>query len=352
VANGPVALGSAGRVYSVFGSAHVDDEERESVLVATSTDGGATFGTAKVAIRPTGPEVGLGRPLLTVVPGTGGRDILLLSAWSCHPAPAAGTQCDAALFAKSEDGGNTYTEPVVVNGPPAGQNPSQPAMDPDGVIYLTFQRRFADGPVELFLAKSVDGGRTFSETLIDRQVQIGVQYDPAKLVADPRSGALYTVWADSRTGRFQIFFRKSNDKGVSWGERSVLLSPNRDATGSSRSPWISLAPNGRIDVVYYHTGPDPEVQKFDEVYWNYSTDAGENFLARQVNEAPIDRTKGYSGPAGDLRQLGNHYPPTSSSLDDAAYVVWSDTAAADELTNTQDVLLRRMEVLPTGALPP
>ncbi len=356
VANGPVVLGSANRVYAVFGSAHADDTRRESILVATSTDGGATFGQAKVAIRPTGPDVGLGRPLMSVVPGTGGRDILLLSAWSCHPAgqatAAGGTQCDGALFVKSEDGGNTYTDPVVVNDPPAGQNPSQPAMDPDGVIYLTFQRRFSDGPVELFLAKSTDGGRTFEESLIDRQIQIGVQYDPAKLVADPRTGTLYTVWADSRTGRFQIFFRKSTDKGATWGERSVLLSPDRDATGSSRSPWLSLAPNGRIDVVYYHTGPTPEVQKFDEVYWNYSNDAGENFISRQVNETPIDRTKGYSGPAADLRQLGNHYPPTASSLDDAAYVVWSDTAEANDLTNTQDVLLRRMDVLATGELPP
>jgi len=55
VANGSVALGSGGRVYGVFGSAHTDDTGRESVLVATSSDGGRTFGPAKVAIRPPGP---------------------------------------------------------------------------------------------------------------------------------------------------------------------------------------------------------------------------------------------------------------------------------------------------------
>jgi hypothetical protein len=293
---------------------------------------------------------------MTVVPGTGGRDTLLLSFWSCHPASqqtnAGGTQCDGAHFAKSEDGGQTYTSPVVANDPPAGQNPSQPAMDRDGTVYMTYQRRFSDGPVELYVAKSTDGGRTFTHSTIDRQVQIGMQYDAAKIVADPLSGALYTVWADSRVGRFQIFFRKSNDKGVSWGERSVLLAPDPNYTGASRSPWISVAPGGRIDVVYYHTGPSAEVQKFDDVYWSYSVDGGENFRTRQVNEEPIDRSKGYSGPLGELRQLGNHYPPTSSSLDDAVYVVWSDTANADDLTNTQDVFLRRMELLGGGALPP
>ena len=354
VASGTVALGSGRRVYAVFGSAHVDEIRRESVLVATSEDGGETFGRAKVAIKPTGPDVGLGRPLMTVVPGAGGRDTILLTSWSCHPAAqasnAGGTQCDGVLFAKSDDGGATYTDPVVFNDPPAGQNSSQPAIDRDGVIYATFQRRFSDGPVELYLAKSVDGGKTFTHSVLDRQIQIGLQYDAAKIVADPLTGSLYTVWADTRTGRAQVFFRKSADKGVSWSQPAVLLAPDPNYTGSSRSPWISVAPNGRIDVVYYHTGPTPEAQKFDDVYWSYSLDGGDRFLTRQVNEAAIDRSKGYSGPAGELRQLGNHYPPTVSSLDDSAYVVWSDTAAADDLTNTQDVLLRRMEVI--GAAPP
>ncbi|MGI8983852.1 MAG: sialidase family protein [Acidimicrobiales bacterium] len=350
VASGSVAKGSGARYYSVFGSAHQDDVGRESVLVAISNDGGATFAPAKVAIRPTTPDVGLGRPLMTVVPGTNGPDTVLLSAWTCRPGDTRGIQCDGVLFSRSDDGGQTFSAPVVVNDPPAGQNPSQPAVDKEGVVYMTFQRRFSDGPVELYLAKSTDGGKTFAHSLLDRQIQIGVQYDSAKLVADPLTNALYTVWADARTGRFQIFFRKSLDKGVSWGERSVLLAPDRDATGMSRSPSISVAPNGRIDVVYYHTSPAPDRQTFDDVFWNYSIDGGENFLSRQVNEAPIDRNKGYSGPTGELRQLGNHYPPGVSSTDGYAFVVWSDTRAADDITNTQDVVLRRMELI--GAVPP
>jgi len=351
VANGSVGLGSGGRVYGVFGSAHTDDTGRESVLVATSGDGGRTFGPAKVAIRPTAPEIGLGRPLLSVVPGVNGPDVVMLSAWTCRPGVPSGTQCDGALFSRSDDGAQSFTAPVVVNDPPAGQNPSQPAMDRDGVIYQTFQRRFSDGPVDLFLAKSADGGRTFTQSLLDRQIQIGMQYDSAKIVADPLTGALYSVWADSRIGRFQIFLRKSLDKGMSWGERAVLLAPDPEFTGTSRSPSISVAPNGRIDVVYYHTSPAPEAQNFDDVYWSYSTDAGENFIARQVNDAPIDRNKGYSGPLGSIRLLGNHYPPGVSSIDEAAYVVWSDTRDATDITNSQDVLLRRMAVLGAGSPP-
>lgn len=355
VASGSVALGSNNRVYAVFGSAHVNDDRRESVLVATSTDGGATFGPAKVAIKPTGPDIGLGRPLMSVGRAPNGSDVVMVTAWTCRPAAnpgnAGGTACDGVVFSRSDDAGQTFTPPVVFNDEPAGQNSSQPAMDKEGVIYATFQRRYADGPVELYLAKSQDGGRTWTQSLLDRQIQIGMQYDSAKIAADPLTNALYTVWADSRTGRFQIFFRKSLDKGVSWGERSVLLAPDRDATGASRSPSISVAPNGRIDVVYYHTAPAADRQQFDDVFWNYSVDGGENFRVQQVNEAPIDRNKGYTGPLGAPRQLGNHYMPGVSSTDEAAYVVWSDTREADDIGNAQDVVLRRVEVL-GGLTPP
>jgi len=350
VPSGSVGMGNGGRVYAIFGSALADDNKRESVLVATSTDGGKTFGPAKVVIKPTGPEIGLGRPLMTVVKNANGPDTLLLSAWTCHPNIPAGTACDGALFVRSDDGGQTYSTPVVVNDPPAGQNPSAPTMDKDGTIYETFQRRFSDGPVELYLAKSTDGGKTFTQSLIDRQIQIGMQYDSAKLVADPLTGNLYTVWADSRTGRFEIFFRKSPDKGMSWGQGSILLAPDPDATGASRSPSISVAPNGRIDVVYYHTSPQPDLQNFDDVYWSYSVDSGDNFRVRQVNDVPVDRNKGYSGPAGAMRQLGNHYPPGVASVDTAAFIVWSDTREATDITNTQDVVLRKMEL--QGEAPP
>ena len=353
VASGSVHLGSANRVYAVFGSAHVESDEREDVLLAVSSDGGATFAPARVAVQRRNPQEGLARPLLTVMAGQGGRDTLLLSSWACQPAVGqTGTACINTLFSRSDDGGQSFTPPVVVNSPPAGQNGSQPAMDRDGVVYVTFQRRYADGPVELFLAKSTDGGRTFTESLIDRQVQIGIQHDPAKLLADPRTGALYTVWADTRVGRAQIFFRKSPDKGQTWGERSVLIAADPNYTGSSRSPSLSLAPNGRIDVVYYHTGPTPEVQKFDDVYWAYSVDGGDNFLTRQVNDEPVDRSRGYTGPAAEQRQLGNHYPPAVSSTDDAAWVAWSDTRLADDLGNSQDVVLRRMQMTAAGSLPP
>ena len=337
VPTGPngVAFGPSGTVYATFGSAHGEDDRRESVMLGTSTDGGKTFAVS-VAARPQEENVAFARPQLSAAAGPAGRDRVMISLWHCRD-----RACEQAMFVRSDDGGTTFSAPVVLNDPPAGQIPSAPVQAADGTIYATFARRFLDGSSELLLARSSDGGSTFGYTKIESQPQIGNQYDPGKLALDPRSGALYVVFTDARLGRQQVVFRKSDDKGTTWSA-PLGLSPDQAATGAARSPTISVAPGGRIDIAYYRS----KSQGVDDVFWVSSSDGGVRFVHRQVNDAPIRRTK-YTEAIGDW------YPPDVASTDEAALVVWSDTKNADQIGNTQDVLLRRMLPAGSGAdLPP
>jgi hypothetical protein len=332
---GGVGIGPSGTVYATFGSADRSQGTRESVILATSTDGGKNFQTA-VAERPPGDDLAFARPQMSVVAGANGADRLLVSFWQCRQ---SGAFCDTALFAHSDDGGKTFSPPVVVNDPPAGQTPSEPVQTPDGAIYITFARRFADGPSDLILARSTDGGATYTYSTVDSEVQIGDKYDPGKLAFDPHANAMYLVYTDNRTGSQQVIFRKSTDGGKTWAP-PIGLAPT-DVPGASRSPAISVAPDGRIDVVYYR---QPQADT-DNVYWAYSVDGGSRFTTRQVNDSPIRRFEFNNA-------IGNWYPPDVTSLDDEAVVAWSDSKnAQDQNANTQDVYLRRM--LPAGGdIPP
>jgi len=336
-----VSFGPTGIVYAAYGSSNAEldtGRAREAVIVATSTDGGKKF-DAKVAVTPPGDDISYARPLMSVVAGPAGKDRILLSFWLCRQ---GGRFCDSALFSKSDDGGATFSTPVTLNDPPAGQTPSEPLQTPDGTIYITFARRYADGPTDLVLARSTDGGATFSHVPIDNQPQIGDRYDPGKLAFDPRSNTLYAVYTDYRTQSQQVIFRKSTDRGNTWAP-PVGLAPDQTATstGFSRSPSISVAPDGRIDIVYYRT---PQANT-DNLFWAYSVDGGNRFFTRQVNERPIQRF-----PFNNA--IGTWYPPDVTSLNTAAYVVWSDTSSyRDQDQNVQEVFLRRM--LPAGAeIPP
>ena len=336
---GGVSFGSNGAIWATYASASGDQGTRESIIIGKSTDGGKTFATT-APLRPPGDDISFARPLMTVLPGTNGPDRILLSFWLCNQ---RGTFCPGALFSKSDDGGTTFTPPVAVHDASLGvRSPSEPIVLPDQSIVVSYIADYEGGSSDLLLAKSTDNGATFTSAVIDRQSRLGDRYDPAKLAFDPRSNAIYVVYTDARTGQQQVIFRKSTDKGVTWSDPTGIA-PTQQATstGSSRTPSISVAPNGRIDIVYYRT----PAANTDNVFWAASVDGGVVFQSRQVNEQPIRRFE-------FNRAIGTWYPPDVTSLDDSAWVVWSDSKNSQEQDeNTQDIYLRRM--VPVGSdVPP
>ncbi len=332
---GNVARGPSGTLYFVFSSARVDQADRplegESVLVARSNDGGRSFAPATVAVAGGPPEVSYERPSVNVVAGPDGADRVLLSFWECDL-----ELCPRSHFAQSLDGGSTYSPPVLVS-LELGNSPSAPVVDAEGTVHLTFLRRPIEGDVELALARSTDGGASFTNTTIDSQPFLGRTYDAAELATSPDASTLYTVFSDNRQGRPDVFFRRSSDGGDTW-DQAVLL--NSLSEGGAFLPNISVGREGRIDVAFYQQTRE----NINDVVWTHSTDGGDTFpRALQLNDAFIDRDVGYSFEVGDS------YGPGVASAPAAAFVVWSDSRLGNGLTDTQDTVLRRAPVPAAGS---
>ena len=327
---GNVTMGPSGTVYAVLSSATASEDGRpsqgESVLLAVSTDGGRTFPQLTVAVPGGTPEAAYLRPSITAAPGPSGRDRLLLSFWGCRPG-----LCNLAVFARSDDGGATFSPPTVTSAPPGGNSPSRAVVDADGTVYVLFLRRFGEGQdTELLVARSTDGGQTFSATVMERAPDIGLNYDSTKLVVDPGTGTLYTVFADQRDGEAKVFFRRSSDKGVTWSRPRRL---NQSGLRRSYNPEISVGPGGRVDVVFYQR----RTEDMEDVQWAYSTDGGQSFSRdRQLNDRAINRRIGYR------YEVGAYYPPSVSSSRDGAVVAWSDSRNGTSATDTQDTFLLRL----------
>jgi hypothetical protein len=187
-------------------------------------------------------------------------------------------------IAYSDDDGAHWTGPIRVSD--AGHQFDQdarPAIGPDGTVYVTF----TNGPNEsslknnfVMIAASHDGGNTWSSThtvapivspvpgqLPNSQYRV---FSDAWSTVDQRTGSVVVVYNDAKTGPSQLYAVHNRPGSLSrWSTPKRLKPTSREQF----FPWISSAPNGRVDVVYYDRACDPADAK-NCVTLSSSTDSG------------------------------------------------------------------------------
>lgn len=114
-------------------------------------------------------------------------------------------------------------------------------------------------------------------------------------------------------------------------------------------PALAVAPDGRVDVVYYDGRADPGGPA-TEVAWQTSTDGAATFAARQtVSTRPFDSTIGYRSEQG-LAQLGDRLGLAATT--GGALAVWADTRTDEAATGKQDLASALIAVTTPTPTPP
>jgi hypothetical protein len=276
-------------------------------MVATSTDGGATFG----------PPVDLNkfpRPTLTV---------------------------NGKQYQMDFDTGFGSPFLVAHNGvvlAAAGSNfpfNDQPAPPPQAGANLRPGSWYAY-PMPQFIARSTDQGKTWTISNLGDPILAGTGTFTG-LGWTQKGGTKGTFVAtyaatpptSPTIALADIVMQRSTDGGLTWSSQEALDDDSPDQYATGFYPQLNVAPNGRIDVAW-EDNRDTTDFHFN-VRYTYSTDGGVTWAKNvKVNDRPINFNYGVSYNS-DLRQ-----PVGVASTNEYAIFGWADTRNATDLTQTQD----------------
>ena len=339
-----LAFDAGGALHLVFVTLAGEGNVPSGAWLSRSDDGGRTFSPAtrvldkerfmvRLAVDPAASPA---RMLLTWVESSG---VGLL-----QMAPPS-----RVMAAVSSDGGATFSQPVQVNAPQrervGAPVPVVGARGAPHVLFYDYGKDVFDfqnvsgryqGTVELVLASSGDGGRAFTERVVDAAVRPPepfLVFTPPfpSLAADRRSGHLYAAWSDGRSGDAAALLAVSSDEGRTWS------APRRVDDGDGRAflPQVSVATDGRLDVVYAREaqadgGPT-------EIRFTSSSDKGRMFGPAQALNRPFLRSLLPLSPRRDAGpDLGSALAVVSG--DGRAYVAWPDTRRGAKETLRADIV--------------
>lgn len=260
------------------------------------------------------------------------------------------------VAARSDDGGASWSTPVPVNEPSRGRvvAPS-PAVGPGGELYVTFLDLGEDrldyhgghegkggppyqGAFKLVLGRSDDRGRTWEESVAEDRlsaIQRFIVFLPATpSVAVAPSGRVYAAFHDDRLGDPDVWVWSLAPGGSEWqGPVRVNDTNGRDGTWQYL-PKLAVAPDGRLDVLYYDRRADPE-NVMNQVSLQSSFDSGKTFTpAVELSSREFDSRIGFGAKEG-LPDLGSRLGLLSD--DRRAIGLWTDTRQGTPGTQKQDL---------------
>lgn len=350
-----VAFDADGTLYYLFVGLAGGGNRPMGAFVVTSTDRGMTFSAPRRVL-------GGGRYMvrMAIDPTLGKRGRLHLVWLETKGDVAAGglpPTSNPILTSYSDDGGRTFSRPRRVSDPDRARVVAPAlALGPDHAVHVVYYDLGADardyqgleGPVwegtwSLVVTSSRDGGRSFGPGVVvddavvpPERVMLIYTMPPPSLVADDK-GALYAAWHDGRNGDWDVFVRRSGN-ARRWGPARRVNDDRRTNQRHQYLPRLSVAPDGRLDVVFYDRRGNVE-NRGNDVYYAWSSDGGRSFARNvRVTTVDFDSTVGYeysvASAAGQV-EFGSRLALVSER--GRALAAWTDTRHTARTARAQDI---------------
>jgi hypothetical protein len=199
---------------------------------------------------------------------------------------AAWTEYEGALWiAASRDGGKSFSPLLKISDAGPARAPSL-ALGPDATVYLAWTVG-EDDAADIRLARSTNGGASFGPPRI---VERSAGYSDAPKIAVDRAGTLHLVWAESSGGpfdRYRVLYARSTDGGQTFKPSRTISAVN------AAFPSLSLDASGDIYVAWELF--DDHRRRPRGLGFAVSRDAGRTFTAPAFVPESADRQGRWNG---------------------------------------------------------
>ncbi len=244
-----------------------------NIFFARSTDGGQTFSDPNNLSNTTG---GAFSPQIS----SDGNNVYVV--W----------RTSDIFFSFSHDGGQTFSTPPDNLSEEITGEKTNPQISSEGDnVYVVWDN---PGAIDIFFARSTDGGQTFSTPPENISDNAGLSFIPQ---ISSEGDNVYVVWADDTDGNLSIFFARSTNVGQTFSTPENIS----DNAGLSFNQQISVEGNN-VYVVWEDDTDD------SDIFFSFSTDGGQTF----------------SDPDNISENQGLSNLPQISSDGNNVYVVWED----------------------------
>ena len=259
--------------------------------------------------------------------------------------------CQPGFFTRSTDGGDSYEDCTEIDGSPFW---GTLAVDGDGNLYTVGAGGWGD---EVIVVKSTNASNAGNPVSWQNAVTVDLDgymtgwtnVNPAGLLGQawidvdksggPGDGNVYvlaSVARNSSNDEGDVMFTKSTDGGDTWSAPVRI----NDDIGTSNIQWfgtMSVAPNGRIDVVWLDTRDDNPGTYWSSLYYSYSLDQGETWSVNERLSEAFDPHVGWP----NQNKMGDYFDMVSDNS--SAHLAWANT-----LNGEQDVYYGRITPQLTG----
>jgi len=245
--------------------------------------------------------------------------------------------CFPYFFTRSTDGGATYENCIPVMGEPLWGTEN---IGPDGELYIVGAGEFDDVMV-VRSDNAKEAGSTIEWSAyapVDLDGRLGgwVEVNPAGLLGQawidcdrsfgPGRGNVYVCASVNRYDSEDpgdVMFARSIDGGQTF-EAPVRINSDLSSSNTQWFGTMSVATNGRIDIVWLDTRVDPTGSHQSALFYSYSLDQGVTWSANEQMSLMFDPHLGWP----QQNKMGDYFDMVSD--EGGAHLAWANTINGEQ----------------------